>query len=32
MTIKSMRSIKKQILKIYIKYLQKCENLDQPKS
>ena len=28
MTVKIMRSIKKQVIKIYIKYLQKCVNLN----
>lgn len=28
LTVKSMRSIKKGVLKIYLKYLQKCNNLN----
>ena len=33
MTIKAMRSVKKEVIKIYLKYLQKCNNLspDQAK-
>ena len=29
LTVKAMRSIKKQVIKIYIKYLQKCNNLNE---
>jgi hypothetical protein len=29
MTIRVMRTIKKQIVKIYLKFLEKCNNLDQ---
>ena len=32
MTVKMMRNIKRQVIKIYIRYLQKCGDLDQPKS
>ena len=32
MTVKLMRNIKKQVIKIYIKYLQKSGDLDQIKS
>ena len=28
MTIKTMRSIKKEVIKIYLKYLEKCNNLN----